>query len=139
MASGCCVRCSANTFRPAHTRRCNGQSRPASQPLRAWRQALTAWQKRLRPQLAVRPDLLAGGGVDFSLSADQRELTEAAADFARRELNEDLAKLEDAGDFPREAWRKCAEFGVQGLAVPAELGGAGTDVLTTALVMEALG
>src|SRR5262249_20609825 len=53
--------------------------------------------------------------------------------------NQDLAKLDDAGDFPREAWRKCAEFGVQGLAVPAELGGAGIDVLTTALVMEALG
>jgi alkylation response protein AidB-like acyl-CoA dehydrogenase len=77
--------------------------------------------------------------VDFSLSAEQRELTEAAAAFARRELNQDLAKLEDAGDFPREAWRKCAGFGIQGLPVPAEMDGAGADVLTTALVMESLG
>jgi alkylation response protein AidB-like acyl-CoA dehydrogenase len=77
--------------------------------------------------------------VDFSLSADQRELAEAAADFARRELNQDLAKLEEAGEFPREAWRKCAKFGIQGLAVPAELGGGSADSLTTALVMEALG
>jgi alkylation response protein AidB-like acyl-CoA dehydrogenase len=77
--------------------------------------------------------------VDFSLSAEQRELTEATADFARRELNQDLAKREDAGDFPWEAWRKCAKFGLQGLPVPAELGGSDTDVLTTALVMEALG
>jgi alkylation response protein AidB-like acyl-CoA dehydrogenase len=77
--------------------------------------------------------------MDFSLSGEQRELTEAAADFARRELNEDLLKREDAGEFPREAWRKCAAFGVQGLPVPAEFGGAGTDILTTALVMEALG
>ena len=77
--------------------------------------------------------------MDFSLSAEQRELTETAADFARRELNQDLAKLDDAADFPREAWLKCAGFGVQGLPVPAELGGAGADVLTTALVMEALG
>jgi L-prolyl-PCP dehydrogenase len=77
--------------------------------------------------------------VDFSLSAEQRELTEAAADYARRELNQDLAKREDAGEFPWEAWRKCAKFGVQGLPVPAELGGADADVLTTALVMEALG
>jgi lauroyl/myristoyl acyltransferase len=30
--------------------------------------------------------------VDFAVSADQRELTEAAADFACRELNQDLAK-----------------------------------------------
>jgi alkylation response protein AidB-like acyl-CoA dehydrogenase len=77
--------------------------------------------------------------VDFALSAEQRELTEAATAFARRELNEDLAKHDDAGEFPREAWRACAEFGIQGLPVPAELGGAGSDVLTTALVMEALG
>jgi alkylation response protein AidB-like acyl-CoA dehydrogenase len=77
--------------------------------------------------------------VDFSLSAEQRELTEAAATFARRELNEDLVKREDAGEFPHEEWRKCAKFGVQGLPVPAELGGADADVLTTALVMEALG
>jgi alkylation response protein AidB-like acyl-CoA dehydrogenase len=77
--------------------------------------------------------------VDFSLSAEQRELAEAAAGFARRELNQDLAKREDAGEFPREAWRACARFGIQGLPVPAELGGAGGDVLTTVLVMEALG
>ena len=77
--------------------------------------------------------------MDFALSAEQRELTEAAAAFARRELNQDLAKREDAGEFPRDAWRACAAFGVQGLPIPAELGGAGSDVLTTALVMEALG
>ena len=63
--------------------------------------------------------------MDFSLSAEQRELTEAATAFARRELNQDLAKREDAGEFPREAWRACAKFGIQGLPVPAELGGAG--------------
>jgi Acyl-CoA dehydrogenase, N-terminal domain len=80
-----------------------------------------------------------GYGVHFSLSAEQRELTEAAAAFARRELNQDLLKCEDAGEFPPEAWRGCAKFGVQGLPVPAELGGAGADVLMTALVMEALG
>jgi hypothetical protein len=77
--------------------------------------------------------------VDFSLTAEQREVTEAAVAFARRELNQDLVKREDAGEFPREAWRKCAGFGAQGLPVPAELGGAGADVVTTALVMEALG
>lgn len=77
--------------------------------------------------------------MDFSLSAEQRELTEAATAFARRELNQDLVKREDAGEFPRTAWQKCAKFGIQGLPVPAELGGAGADILTTALVMEAMG
>jgi alkylation response protein AidB-like acyl-CoA dehydrogenase len=77
--------------------------------------------------------------VDFAMSDEQRELTEAAIGFARRELNQDLAKREDAGEFPRDAWRACAAFGIQGLPIPAELGGAGSDCLTTALVMEALG
>ena len=92
--------------------------------------------------LAGRPGVRACrrvSGVDFSLSTEQRELTEAAADFARRELNRDLIERDHAGEFPREAWLACAKFGIQGLPVPAELGGAGSDVVTTALVMEALG
>jgi alkylation response protein AidB-like acyl-CoA dehydrogenase len=78
-------------------------------------------------------------GVDFALSAEQRELTEAAVEFARRELNRDLIRREQAGEFSREAWQACAKFGIQGLHMPVELGGAGSDVVTTALVMESLG
>jgi alkylation response protein AidB-like acyl-CoA dehydrogenase len=77
--------------------------------------------------------------MEFSLSAEQRELKEAAAAFASAKLNQDLAKREEAGEFPLEAWQACARFGVQGLPVPAELGGGGADILTTVLVMEGLG
>src|SRR5690348_6592439 len=80
-----------------------------------------------------------GDVMDFSLSAEQRELKEAAAAFARRELDRDLAEREEAGEFSPRAWRACAQFGIQGLPVPAELGGAGADLLTTVLVMEGLG
>jgi alkylation response protein AidB-like acyl-CoA dehydrogenase len=77
--------------------------------------------------------------LDFSLSAEQRELMAAATAFARQELDKDLAERDDAGEFSPQAWRACAKFGIQGLPVPAELGGAGADILTTVLVMEALG
>lgn len=77
--------------------------------------------------------------MDFSLSAEQEELKAAAVDFARRELDQDLARREEAGEFSPRAWRACAKFGIQGLPIPAELGGAGADILTTVLVMEALG
>jgi alkylation response protein AidB-like acyl-CoA dehydrogenase len=77
--------------------------------------------------------------MDFSLSAEQHELKAAAAAFARDKLNEDLGKREESGEFPMEAWRACARFGIQGLPVPSELGGGGSDILTTVLVMEALG
>ncbi len=77
--------------------------------------------------------------MEFSLSAEQGELKEAAAAFARGKLNQDLAEREEAGEFSLEAWRACAEFGIQGLPVPAGLGGGGSDIVTTVLVMEGLG
>jgi len=77
--------------------------------------------------------------LDFSLSAEQQELKEAAVAFARGELDQGLAEREEAGAFSPAAWRACAKFGVQGLPVPAGLGGQGADILTTVLVMEALG
>jgi alkylation response protein AidB-like acyl-CoA dehydrogenase len=77
--------------------------------------------------------------LDFSLSAEQRELREAAGAFARRELDQDVAKRDAASEFSPEAWRACAKFGVQGMPVPPELGGGGADVLSTVLVMEGLG
>src|ERR1700761_4793463 len=77
--------------------------------------------------------------MDFGLSAEQRELKEAAIAFARRELDKDLAEREAAGEFSPQAWQACAKFGIQGLPVPAELGGGGADILTTVLVMEGLG
>jgi alkylation response protein AidB-like acyl-CoA dehydrogenase len=80
-----------------------------------------------------------GERLDFSLSAEQQELKAAAVDFARRELDHDLAEREEAGEFSPDAWRACAKFGIQGLPIPAELGGGGADILTTVLVMEALG
>jgi alkylation response protein AidB-like acyl-CoA dehydrogenase len=77
--------------------------------------------------------------VDFALSADQEELKAAAVEFARRELDQDLAEREATGEFSYEAWRACAKFGIQGLPIPADLGGAGADILTTVVVMEGLG
>jgi len=77
--------------------------------------------------------------MDFSLSTEQRELKAAAIAFARRELDQDLVKREDVGELSLQAWKACAQFGIQGLPVPVELGGGGADILTTVLVMEALG
>jgi hypothetical protein len=77
--------------------------------------------------------------MDFGLSPEQAELKRAVLEFARRELNDDLAKRDEAGTFSRAAWSKCAGFGLLGLPVPAEYGGQGQDLLTTTVAMEALG
>jgi L-prolyl-PCP dehydrogenase len=78
------------------------------------------------------------GTVDFQPNADQRELCEAVRAFGRM-LNDGIKERDVNGEFPRELWRKCADFGIPGLPVPVEYGGAGQNLTTTLLAMEALG
>ena len=77
--------------------------------------------------------------MDFSFTADQLALKASAIEFAAKELNRDLRQREQSSEFPRDAWRACARFGIQGLPIPEAFGGGGADILTTALVMEGLG
>src|SRR3954447_7311885 len=79
--------------------------------------------------------------MDFALSAEQEHWYDAAARFARKELNDDLDLLgrDERREFWREGWRRCARFGIQGLPVPAEYGGRGGDLPATIAAMEGLG
>ncbi|HLZ48433.1 MAG TPA: acyl-CoA dehydrogenase family protein, partial [Candidatus Limnocylindria bacterium] len=49
------------------------------------------------------------------------------------------AEWSERGEFPRAVLPELARVGLTGLAVPADLGGAGLDTVTTALVAEELG
>ncbi len=77
--------------------------------------------------------------MEFGWTSEQRELRDAIVAFARRELPDDVAARDRAGAFSRDAWRRCAEVGIQGLPIPEEYGGAGADPLTAVLALEALG
>jgi alkylation response protein AidB-like acyl-CoA dehydrogenase len=77
--------------------------------------------------------------MDFSLSPEQQELQDAVIEFARSELDDDMIERDRKSEFSREAWTKCAEFGIPGLPIPDEYGGGGSDLLTTMAVMEGLG
>lgn len=77
--------------------------------------------------------------MDFSITADQLALKASTIEFAAKALNHNLRERDQSGEFPRDAWLACAHFGIQGLPIPEEFGGQGTDILTTALVMEGLG
>jgi alkylation response protein AidB-like acyl-CoA dehydrogenase len=71
--------------------------------------------------------------MDFSRTEDQQQLRQSAVAFARQAL---------AGDDPatfRERWRRCADFGVQGLTIPEAFGGGGLDLITAIGVLEGLG
>ena len=77
--------------------------------------------------------------MDFSFTEEQRAFKQAVIEFAKRELDGGLLERDKRGEFSREGFRKCAELGVLGLAVPPEYGGAGSDILTTVMAMEGLG
>jgi alkylation response protein AidB-like acyl-CoA dehydrogenase len=77
--------------------------------------------------------------MDFSWTEEQLKLRNAVIAFAKRELNADLIDRDRQGELGRENWKKCAQMGILGLAVPEEYGGSATDILTTMLVMEGLG
>ncbi|HEY6274409.1 MAG TPA: acyl-CoA dehydrogenase family protein [Terriglobales bacterium] len=77
--------------------------------------------------------------MDFSWSKEQQALRHSVISFAKRELNHNLIEHDRDSEFPWEAWKKCAEFGIQGLPIPQEYGGRGADVLTTVCALEALG
>ncbi len=77
--------------------------------------------------------------MNFELSPEQEELKQAVANFARKELNENLLEEERAGCFSREKWDALARFGIHGLSIPEEYGGSGRDLLSSVCAMEGLG
>jgi alkylation response protein AidB-like acyl-CoA dehydrogenase len=77
--------------------------------------------------------------VDFSWTDDQQTLRDAVVRFAKNELNRDTRARDRNATFDRDVWKRCAEIGIQGLAIPAEYGGSGSDASTIAYVMEGLG
>lgn len=77
--------------------------------------------------------------MEFSWSPEQQELYQSALRFAQVELGGDGVENDQANVFPKDLWRRCAEFGVLGWPVPREHGGHGHPPLTVVRLMEALG
>jgi alkylation response protein AidB-like acyl-CoA dehydrogenase len=75
----------------------------------------------------------------MELSEEQLRLQESAIAFARQELAYDVGAVDNAGRFTREAWRKCADFGVLGMPIPQAYGGLGLGLSALLAVMEGLG
>ncbi|HEV8669128.1 MAG TPA: acyl-CoA dehydrogenase family protein [Candidatus Limnocylindria bacterium] len=75
----------------------------------------------------------------FAYRDDQIAVQGAVRDFARERIVPNAERWSEAGAFPVELLPDLAQLGLLGLAVPPELGGAGLDTLTIALVMEELG
>ncbi|MFW2405975.1 MAG: acyl-CoA dehydrogenase family protein [Gammaproteobacteria bacterium] len=77
--------------------------------------------------------------MEFGWSDEQLELRRETVAFAQEALDAGERNTEDDPSFRRELWQRAADFGVQGSFVARELGGRGRDVLTTILLLEAIG
>jgi alkylation response protein AidB-like acyl-CoA dehydrogenase len=77
--------------------------------------------------------------MHFALTPEQIAFRESVIAFARRSLQDDVVRRDRDGVFSRDLWRRCGEFGIQGLAFPTEYGGAGMEPFDAVLALEALG
>jgi isovaleryl-CoA dehydrogenase len=74
----------------------------------------------------------------FDLSASHREVLDAADRFARNELYPLAARMDAEEWWPEDLFRKIGDQGLLGITVPPELGGAGLDVFSSGLVVQAI-
>jgi butyryl-CoA dehydrogenase len=70
------------------------------------------------------------------LTSDQEMIRDAVRAFAQEQLWPHAARWDKEHHFPREAHRGLAALGAYGICVPEDLGGAGLDYMTLALVLE---
>jgi len=72
----------------------------------------------------------------LELTDDQKILQKTVREFAEAEVKPLARELDETGHFPRESFRKAAELGFTGVAIPDAEGGAGFDHISYAIVIE---
>ena len=70
------------------------------------------------------------------LNSDQQQVRDALRDFCSQELLPNAAAWDKAHTFPLQAHKGLAALGAYGICVPDDLGGAGLDYLSLAVVIE---
>jgi len=75
--------------------------------------------------------------MDFELTTEQKDIQQAAREFAEGEFDRDLAlQLEKDHAYPEKIWKKACELGFVGIHFPEEYGGQGLGVLENVLIVE---
>lgn len=76
--------------------------------------------------------------MDLELTEKQKMIRDMAREFAEKEVAPYASELDKVEKFPTEIIRKAGELGLLGIMIPEEYGGAGSDAVTYALVIEEL-
>ena len=74
--------------------------------------------------------------MDLDLTEEQQLLQKSVREFAEAEVKPHAKEIDETGRFPRDTFKKAAELGLTGVAVPENYGGAGMDHVSYAIVIE---
>src|SRR6202166_684071 len=74
--------------------------------------------------------------MNLELSEEQRLLQKTVREFAESEVKPLAKELDETGRFPRDTFKKAAELGLAGVALPDSEGGAGFDHVAYSIVIE---
>ncbi len=76
--------------------------------------------------------------MDFTLSGESKMMVKAARDFAEREIEPVVAKIEEEDALPDDILEKFARARMLGMMVPKEYGGIGSTAVNAILILEEL-
>ena len=74
--------------------------------------------------------------MDFSLSAEQKQIRDMVAEFADEEIKPRAAEIDETDEFPHDLVDQMADLGLMGMPFPEEYGGAGLDYHSYAIGLE---
>ena len=74
--------------------------------------------------------------MNFALTAIQKDIQNAAREFAEKEFPEVARECDEKEEFPRELWKKACDLGFVGVFIKEEYGGAGLGLTEAAMLME---
>jgi isovaleryl-CoA dehydrogenase len=77
--------------------------------------------------------------MDFELPEEYQLAYQSAFDFGQKEIRPHNAEIERTDDFPPWLWKRLADQGYTGIAIPEEYGGSGGDFMMAALVARGIG
>ena len=76
--------------------------------------------------------------MDFNFTPQQQLMIQLMREFAENEVKPIAAEIDETERFPRETVQKMAKYGMLGINIPKQYGGAGADTLSYVLAIEEL-
>ena len=74
--------------------------------------------------------------MNLELTEEQQLLQKSVREFAEAEVKPPAKEIDETGRFPRDTFKKAAELGLTGVALPENYGGAGMDHISYTIVIE---